>query len=73
LGPPYEYHLRLPEPLRRDGWWVGTTRDNHDQTAFQASIMHDRRPEIGTSHGWQPSREEAVDSAVRDLLQVLDH
>jgi hypothetical protein len=71
LGPPYEYHQRLPEHLRRDGWWVGSTRGNHDQTAFQASIMHDVRPELGKSQDWEPSREEAVDSAVRDLVRVL--
>jgi hypothetical protein len=71
LGQPYEYHLRIPEQLRREGWWVGSTRNSRDQTAFQACIMHDQRPEIGTSRDWEPSREEAVDGAVRDLVRVL--
>jgi hypothetical protein len=71
LGPPYEYHLRIPEQLRRAGWWVSSTLVSQDQTAYQATILHDARPEIGRSRGWEPSREEAVDSAVRDLLQAL--
>jgi hypothetical protein len=71
LGPPYEYHLRIPERLRRDGWWVGSTRASQDQASYQATILHDARPEIGRSRGWEPSREDAVDSAVRDLMRVL--
>jgi hypothetical protein len=71
LGPPYEYHLRIPEPLRRDGWWVGSTRVSRDRASYQATIIHDARPEIGRSRTWEPSREEAVDSAVRDLRQTL--
>lgn len=71
LGPPYEYHLRIPEYLRRDGWRVGSTTDSIDRRSFLATIMHDARPEIGSSRAWEPSREEAVDSAVQGLLQVL--
>jgi hypothetical protein len=72
LGPPYEYHQRIPEQLRGDGWWVGSTTVSGDHATFLASIRHDMRPEIGVSRAWEPSREEAVDSAVRELQRVLE-
>lgn len=72
LGPPYEYHLRIPETLRRDGWKVGSISVSRDGGSFLASIRHDERPEIGVSHDWEPSRAEAVDLAVLDLTRKLN-
>jgi hypothetical protein len=72
LGPPYEYHQRIPEQLQREGWRVGSITVSRDHASFLASVRHDLRAEIGVSQTWAPSREEAVDRAVRDLEQVLE-
>jgi len=72
LGPPYEYHLRIPAQLRNEGWRVGSIAVSHDKAAFLATVIHAGRPETGASRTWEPSREEAVDLAVLDLTRNLD-